>query len=261
MMDVMRTNGLERKTALVTGAARGIGLATAAQLSREGADIVGLDLPGSPWEELRTEVEGQGRQFLACEGDVSEESSWQTTLIKVRDKFGRIDVLFNNAGVPGPACALWDYPEDAFDHVMRVNCRGVFLGMKYCTALMKGGGSIINMSSVSGLGGGRSLFAYNASKHAVIGMTKVGAVELAERGIRVNAICPAMTETAMMLDLESGMNLEEIATLRGHFTAMIPLARYANASEIASVVAFLASDASSFVTGAAIPVDGGLKAQ
>ena len=257
----MRLDRLEGRTALVTGAARGIGLATASLFSRQGADIIGLDLPGSPWEELRAEVEGQGRQLLACEGDASDETAWQAALRKVRDQFGRIDILFNNAGIPGPACALWDYPEDAFDRVMRVNCRGVFLGMKYCTELMRDGGSIINMSSVSGLGGGRSLFAYNASKHAVIGMTKVGAVELAEFGIRVNAICPAMTETAMMLDLENGKNAEEIAALRGHFTAMIPLARYADPSEIASVVAFLASDDSSFINGAAIPVDGGLKAQ
>ncbi len=258
---MMRSNGLEGKIVLITGAARGIGLAAALELSRQGADIVGLDLLGSPWDELRAAVEGEGRQLLVCEGDISDESAWTAALTKVRDQFGRIDVLFNNAGIPGPVCALWDYPEEEFDRVMRVNCRGVFLGMKYCTELMKGGGSIINMSSVSGIGGGRSLFAYNASKHAVIGMTKVGAVELAEFGIRVNAICPAMTETAMMLDLENGKNAEEIASLRGHFTAMIPLGRYANPSEIASVVAFLASNASSFVTGTAIPVDGGLKAQ
>jgi 3alpha(or 20beta)-hydroxysteroid dehydrogenase len=256
-----RTNGLKGKTALITGAARGIGLATAAQLSREGADIVGLDLPDSPWDELREEIKSHGSQLLISEGDVADEAIWTTTLAQVRDQFGRIDILFNNAGIPGPACPFWDYPEEAFDQVMRVNCRGVFLGMKYCTQLMRGGGSIINMSSVSGLGGGRSLFAYNASKHAVIGMTKVGAVELAEFGIRVNAICPAMTETAMMLDLENGKSAEQVAALRGHFTAMIPLARYANPSEIAAVVAFLASDASSFVTGTAIPVDGGLKAQ
>jgi NAD(P)-dependent dehydrogenase (short-subunit alcohol dehydrogenase family) len=249
------------KIALITGAARGIGFATAVELSRLGADIVGLDLPGSPWDELRAAVDGAGRQLLACDGDASDETAWQTVLTKVQRQFGRIDILFNNAGIPGPVCALWDYPVDEFDQVMRVNCRGVFLGMKYCTEIMKGGGSIINMSSVSGLGGGRSLFAYNASKHAVIGMTKVGAIELAEFGIRVNAICPAMTETAMMLNLEDGKNAEEVATLRGHFTAMIPLARYAAPSEIASVVAFLAGDESSFVNGAAIPVDGGLKAQ
>ncbi len=259
---MMRASGLEGKTALITGAARGIGLATAAQLSRQGADIVALDLAGSPWEELRIEVERNGRKFLTCEGDVADERAWAAATTSVREQFGRIDILFNNAGISGPACPLWDYPEAEFDRVMRVNCRGVFLGMKFCTELMKhGGGSIINMSSVSGLGGGRSLFAYNASKHAVIGMTKVGAIELAEFGIRVNAICPAMTETAMMLDLEIGKNAQEIAELRGRLTSMIPLGRYADPSEIASVVAFLASDASSFINGAAIPVDGGLKAQ
>ena len=105
------------------------------------------------------------------------------------------------------------------------------------------------------------MFAYNASKHAVIGMTKVGAIELAEFGIRVNAICPAMTATAMMLDLEVGKTPTEIAELRGRMTAMIPLGRYADPSEIATVVAFLASDDSSFITGTAMPVDGGLKAQ
>ena len=103
--------------------------------------------------------------------------------------------------------------------------------------------------------------AYNASKHAVIGMTKVGAIELAERNIWVNAICPAMTDTAMMQSLEIGKDAAEIIALRGHFAAMIPLARYANPDEIGAVVLFLASDAASFVTGTAIPVDGSLKAQ
>ncbi len=257
-----RTNRLDGKVALITGAARGIGMVTAAQLSGEGADIIALDMAGSPWDELRAEVEQGGQKFLSCEGDVAEEEAWEAAMTMAREHFGRIDILFNNAGISGPSCPMWDYPIAEFDRVMRVNGRGVFLGMRFCTDLMKaGGGSIINMSSVSGIGGGRSLFAYNASKHAVIGMTKVGAVELAEFGIRVNAICPAMTETAMMLDLEIGKNAEQVAALRGHFTSMIPLARYANPSEIASVVAFLASADSSFVTGVAIPVDGGLKAQ
>lgn len=256
------TSELKGTVAVVTGAAQGIGRATAAMLARAGADIVALDLAGSDWSALGHEVAVSGQAFLPIAGDVADESSWSALAAEVRAKFGRIDVLFNNAGVSGPSAPIWDYPVDAFDTVMRINCRGVFLGMKCAVDLMQGGsGSIINMSSVSGLGGGRSLLAYNASKHAVIGMTKVGAVELAERGIRVNAICPAMTDTAMMQNLEIGKNATQIAALRGHFTAMIPLARYADPDEIAAVVVFLASAAASFITGAAIPVDGGLKAQ
>ncbi len=257
-----RAGELHGKVALVTGAAQGIGLSAAAMLAQAGADIAALDLPGSNWTALVDAVSRSGRKLLKFEGDVADEAVWAALSAAVTEWSGRIDVLFNNAGISGPSAALPDYPVETFDAVMRVNCRGVFLGMKFAVPLMSGRpGSIINMSSVSGLGGGRLLFAYNASKHAVIGMTKVGAVELAERQIRVNAICPAMTDTAMMQSLEIGKTDVEIAAVRGHFNAMIPLARYADPDEIAAVVLFLASDAASFVTGAAIPVDGGLKAQ
>jgi NAD(P)-dependent dehydrogenase (short-subunit alcohol dehydrogenase family) len=253
---------LSGRVALVTGATQGIGLASAALLAGAGADILALDLPNLDWQPLEQAVEACGKRLVKVEGDVADEATWAVLAEATGEHFGRIDVLFNNAGVSGPPSPLWDYPLDAFDRVMRINCRGVFLGLQHAAALMAGGpGSIINTSSVSGLGGGRSLIAYNASKHAVIGMTKVGAVELAEKGIRVNAICPAMTETAMMQSLEVGKSLDQVAAIRGHFEAMIPLGRYAQPAEMAAVVLFLASDAASFVTGAAIPVDGGLKAQ
>ena len=257
-----QAHDLPDRVAVITGAAQGIGLASAAMLARSGVDIAALDLAGTNWQALEAAVTAAGRTLLKVEGDVADETTWSRLDSLVRAEFGRIDILFNNAGISGPRSPLVDYPLDAFDKVMEVNCRGVFLGMKHGAALMDGGrGSIINMSSVSGLGGGRSLIAYNASKHAVIGMTKVGAVELAERKVRVNAICPAMTDTAMMQSLETGKSANEIAALRGHFAGMIPMARYAHADEVAAVVLFLASDAASFVTGTAIPIDGGLKAQ
>jgi len=257
----MGTPKLNGKVALITGPVSGIGLAAAHAMSREGADIVGLDLAGNDWSELHEAVSGNGRRLVQIEGDVASEVTWQHVSAIVANEFGRIDILLNNAGISGPRSLLNNYPVEAFDNVMRINCRGVFLGMQTGAVLMQGrGGSIINMSSVSGLGGGRYLFAYNASKHAVIGMTKVGAVELAPLNIRVNAICPAMTETPMMLTMEIGKSDAEITEMRGHLTAMIPMARYANPDEIAAVAVFLASDDSSFVNGVALPVDGGLKA-
>lgn len=249
------------KTALVTGAARGIGLATAKKLSADGANLIMVDLEESPLENAISTVTKNGSSAISVTGDVSETGTWNIVRTSTIQNFKTLDIVINNAGISGPSSLLADYPENSFDNVMRVNCRGVFLGMKFGASLMNDGGSIVNVSSVSGIGGGKMLFAYNASKHAVIGMTKVGAVELATRNIRVNAVCPAMTETQMMLGLEVGKNESEIASIRSRFTDMIPLGRYANPSEIADVIAFLASDSATFVNGAVVPVDGGLKAQ
>jgi NAD(P)-dependent dehydrogenase (short-subunit alcohol dehydrogenase family) len=174
---------------------------------------------------------------------------------------GRLDILVNNAGISGPIGPLSDYDDDAFDEVMRVNARSVYLGMKHGVPLMSGrDGAIVNLSSVSGLGGGRFTIAYTASKHAVIGMTKLAAVELAAQGIRVNAVCPAPTGTDMMFEMERTQSPSDPSLVRRAMTRMIPMGRYGRAEEIAEAVCFLAGPAASFITGAALPVDGGLKA-
>ena len=159
---------------------------------------------------------------------------------------------------------LLDYDDAVFDEVMRVNARGVYLGLKHGALAMKAngrGGAIVNVASVSGIGGGRFTTAYTASKHAVVGMTKIAAAELASSGIRVNAVCPAPTSTEMMFSMERTQSPpDDPEAVRRGMTRMIPMGRYGEPEEIAAVVLFLASSASSFMTGAAVPVDGGLKA-
>ena len=246
------------RVALVTGAARGIGLAVVQQLAANGASVVGWDVPRADWAEA---AKAAGAHWLAVEGDVGEAADWERAVQATLQRFGRLDILVNNAGISGEICALMDYDDAVFDQVMRVNARGVYLGLKHGARAMKGaGGAIINLSSVSGLGGGRFTMAYTASKHAVIGMTKLAAAELAQQRIRVNAVCPAPTGTEMMFAMERTQSPDDPDIVRRAMTRMIPLGRYGEPDEIAAAVCFFASDAASFITGAALPVDGGLKA-
>lgn len=250
--------GLAGRVALVTGAARGIGLATVQQLASAGARVVAFDVVGSPWAEVRATG---AVELLEVEGDVGHGPDWERAMQATLQRFGQIDVLVNNAGISGGIGPLVDCSDDMFDEVMRVNARGVFLGLKHGARAMKGrGGSIVNVSSVSGIGGGRFTVAYTASKHAVVGMTKLAAVELATSGIRVNAVCPAPTSTEMVFSMERSLSPADPEAVRRGMTRMIPMGRYAEPGEIAQLILFLASDASSFMTGTAIPIDGGLKA-
>lgn len=253
---------LDGRVAIITGAARGIGLAAVERLAADGADIVAFDLPGSPLADAVALAESAGRSAIAYEGDVSQVEAWTGVIDTARSEFGRIDILFNNAGISGALAGPLDYPDDAFDHIMAINVRGVFLGTKYVgNAMKESGGNIVNTSSISGFGGGGQIIGYNASKHAVNGLTKTAAIHLAPFGIRVNAVCPSPTDTDMVDQLAETVSPDDPATFKQNFVSGNPLGRICRPDEIAAVVSFLVSDDASYVNGALLPVDGGILAR
>jgi len=252
---------LSQKVAIVTGAARGIGLAIVKSFAASGASIVAFDLPSADFTQAEEDARTHGADLLVFRGDVASVADWQQVVAETTARFGNLDILVNNAGISGVRAPMLEYPDDVFDKVMSVNARSVFLGMKYAAQQMTArGGAIVNISSVSGIGGGRFVIGYTASKHAVVGMTKLAATELAQYKIRVNALCPSPTATEMMFELERSLSPSDPDAIRRSVEQWIPLGRYGEPEEIAAAVLFLASDAASFITGTAIPIDGGLKA-
>ncbi len=237
--------------AIVTGAASGIGRATAEQLSAGGASVVAVDLDkdGLAWTDG---VEG----MVAHTGDVSEESANRSMVEAALQSFGRLDVVVLNAGVAGTG-AIDAMPLDEFERILRVNLGGVALGLRAAVPALRsaGGGSVVATASVSGLGGDPGMWAYNAAKGGVVNLVRSAAVDLARDSIRVNGVCPGPTRTGMTRGIEDDAP-EMFETLRRH----IPLQRWGEASEVAAVICFLASSAASFVTGVLVPVDGGVTA-
>lgn len=248
------TNRLDGKVAVVTGAVGAIGAAAARLLARRGAKIVAVDLPGSDFASLEATV---GAGFLGLGADVSNEDSVRDYVRAAVERFGRIDIFFNNAGIEGPVRPIPDYPLDALQKVLAVNVVGVFLGLKHVLPVMiaQRSGSIINSSSVAGLIGAPGTAGYNASKHAVLGLTRTAALEVADKGVRVNCINPGPIHGRMMDSIDRGADLSEIERANA-----LPAKRYGTPEEVAGLVAFLASDDAAHINGAFHAIDGGLTA-
>jgi NAD(P)-dependent dehydrogenase (short-subunit alcohol dehydrogenase family) len=241
---------LTGKVALVTGAARGMGLAHATALCEEGASVMLTDVLDGEGGDAAAALGARGREARYGHLDVREARDWQRAVRETLDEFGRIDVLVNNAGVISEGDAV-DEPEERWQLVIAVNQTGVFLGMKHVVPTMRetGGGSIVNISSVLGATGAKDYIAYQASKAAVLAMTKSAAITYATEGIRVNAICPGTVMTPMHEALPQEAVDEDLAAT--------PMGRVGMPVEISAGVVFLASDQASFVTGSALHIDGG----
>lgn len=249
---------LDNKTTVITGGAGEIGKATAKQFLKEGADVLLVDLDEDDLKRVAEEL-GNEHVFYAV-ADVSNVDEVKGFVKKAQDRFGGVDVFFNNAGVEGVVKPVTDYPVEEFDKLMGVNVRGAWLGMKYMIPLMNEGGSIIISSSVAGMRGTPNVSAYVASKHALVGLMRSTALELAGRQIRVNTINPSPVDNRMMRSLEKGFSPDEAENAKSQFEQMIPLGRYASNEDIAGLVTFLAGDESRFITGTVNPVDGGMTA-
>ena len=247
------------KVALVTGGGNGIGRATALGFAERGATVVVVDLDRDAAAEtvrLITQDSKTGFDFCA---DVTRTSDVQGYVEVTLQKYGRIDCFFNNAGIEGLVAPTAEYDEDVFDDVIAVNVKGVFLGLRHVLPVMleQGAGTVVNMASIAGLVGSPGMPAYVASKHAVIGLTKVAAGEVSSEGVRVNAVCPGPIDTRMIHELAAQVNADDPSAVRTSYESSIPLGRFGKATEVANVVLFLCSDLSSNVTGAQYVVDGG----
>jgi NAD(P)-dependent dehydrogenase (short-subunit alcohol dehydrogenase family) len=246
---------LAGKVAIVTGAASGIGKATAILFAQEEAAVVLVDISDSG-REVAGEISKKGGRALFVRADVTHAADCRAAVERTIEEFGRVDILFNNAGIIRRASVL-DTTEEEWDRVMAVNVKSIFLMSKAAIPAMvrAGGGTIVNTGSGWGLSGGRSAASYCASKGAVVNLTRAMALDHADDHVRVNCVCPGDTDTPMLREEARQLGQDPMAFLKGSATR--PLGRMGRPEEIARAVLFLASDAASFVTGTALVVDGG----
>ncbi len=249
---------MAERSAIVTGGGGGIGRATSIALAARGFGVVVVDLNADAARETVGAVEDVGGVAVAVGADVTDDAAAAAYVRECEERFGGVDGFFNNAAYEGVIAAIPDYPLEEFERTMAVNVRGVFLGLRHAIPALRrrGGGAIVNVSSQAGLRGVPEFSAYSASKHAVIGLTRAAALETVRDGIRVNAVCPGPTDTRMMRAIEQ--TVERQGGDPSGFVERIPIGRYGRPEEIAALVVWLLVDAPAFLTGAVLPIDGGM---
>src|SRR5215813_2350225 len=247
------------KIALITGAGNGIGRATALGFVKSRAKVVVVDRDAAAGEATAGVIRQQGGEARFVAADVTQSGKVQNYVQAALDAYGAIDCFFNNAGIEGKVAHIAEYDEDMFDAIIGVNVKGVFLGLRHVLPVMlrQKRGAIVNTASVAGLVATPGMPAYVASKHAVIGLTKTAAGEVARQGVRVNAVCPGPVDTRMIHALEAMISPDDPDAVGKRYASVIPSGRYTTPEEIANMVLFLSSDLASNITGAQYVVDGG----
>jgi NAD(P)-dependent dehydrogenase (short-subunit alcohol dehydrogenase family) len=251
---------LQGKVVVITGGAGMIGHATAAALAAAGAGLMLIDINAEALEARRKALATFGSvRIESCVADVSQSDQVAAYVAHTLQAFGRIDAFFNNAGTEGKLAPTHEYDEREFDHIIAVNLRGVFLGLRHVLPVMlrQGHGAIVNTASIASERGLAGACAYNASKHGVVGLTRTAASEVGPRGVRVNAVMPGVIDTPLLEAMLRMMFAGDVAAGKKVLGKVATLDRIGTPEEVAAVVTFLLSDASSFVNGAAWAVDGG----
>jgi NAD(P)-dependent dehydrogenase (short-subunit alcohol dehydrogenase family) len=248
----------KNKVVIITGASFGIGKATALAFAKEGAKLVISDVQDKEGEHLAEQIRTQGNDCIYVHCDISKPAEVQKMVSETVNRFGRLDIAYNNAGIEGEMGFTAAGSEENFDHVIGINLKGVWACMKYeiPEMLKNKKGIIVNCSSVAGVVGSQGLPVYVASKHGVNGLTKSAALEYASQGIRINSVCPAGVHTPMLDRI-----METSPGLKDQMNAMHPIGRVAQPKEIAEAVLYLCSERASFITGHELLVDGGFTAQ